>query len=276
MTYRAVPVIIATAQQLLPEDYIVGTGGHEEQQRHGQEEIRSRGQERLARQGGSVRGRRAGQRAANYLLVVGPDDAPHVEQHHDAKATAHANRKNVVVVLPDGRVVHEEPSRGYADDGSDSAKNISAGSHFLNHHEENEPDHDPKQQEEPDRGPGAAAFEVCIGADEGLSPIPEADEDRDQRAPAEPVQRGQGQVLKNLGFHGGVHLLHEGDIDEVKEIEQADSCDPGEEVKPPQNKLGRFLARMLWRHKGGYHGYEMVHRIFSANFELKVVGPPNA
>jgi hypothetical protein len=75
-----------------------------------------------------------------------------------------------------------------------------------------------------------------------LSPIPEADEHRDQRAPAEPVQSGQGQVLENFGFGSGVHLLHERDVHQVEEIEQADPQDPRNKVEPAQDQLGGLFA----------------------------------
>ncbi len=47
-------------------------------------------------------------------------------------------------------------------------------------------------------------------ANAGTGPtIPEAEKDSRQGTPAEPIQRWQGQVLKNLRFGTGVHLLHE-------------------------------------------------------------------
>src|SRR5580692_11238451 len=60
--------------RLLSEDHIVVAGGHKEQQWHRQKEIRPRGQKRLAGHDRCVGGRGPGQRAADDLLVVRPDN----------------------------------------------------------------------------------------------------------------------------------------------------------------------------------------------------------
>lgn len=106
---------------------------------------------------------------------------------------------------------------------------------------------------------GARAFAFCVGADIRLSPDGKADQHGDESAPAKPVQRGQSQILKNLGFGGGIHLLHEWDVDEVEEIEQADPGDAGQKMEPAQDELSSFLAGDGGQNQSRCRGDEMMH-----------------
>src|ERR1700678_3954834 len=203
------------------EECEVGAGGHEKEQRDGQEQIRARCQEGLTGQRGGVGGGRSGEGSFDDLFIVGPDDAPDVEQHDDAEASADADREDVVVVLADGSVVQERPGGGDDQDRGDGAENVSAR-RFLNDEKQNCPDRNPEKQEQADRAQRAHALTIGIGSHEKLRPVPAADKNGQQSAPAEQVKRGQSQVLEYLGLHGSIHLFHEGDVDQVKKIEQAD------------------------------------------------------
>ena len=80
---------------------------------------------------GGVGGRSAGQSSADNLLIVGPDDAPDVEEHDDSHAAADTDRKHVIVISADRGVVHEYPACRIDQDRGDGSEHVSAGHDFL-------------------------------------------------------------------------------------------------------------------------------------------------
>ena len=94
--------------------------------------------------------RRSRQSSANDFLLIGPDNAPDVEQHDDAKATADTDREHVVIVLTHWCVVHEQPCASNGNHGDDDAENVSCG-RLLDNGKEDCPTSNPDEQEQANR-----------------------------------------------------------------------------------------------------------------------------
>src|SRR5690349_19274493 len=106
----------------------------------------------------------------------------------------------MVIVAPNRSVVHEDPSCRVHKNCGDYSEYITVQCHFLDHKEQDPKDHNPEKEKQADCTSAVSSFALGRRCYQKLSPVPKAEEDRYQCAPAEPVQGRQSQILKNAGF----------------------------------------------------------------------------
>src|SRR5208283_5563627 len=72
-----------------------------------------------------------------------------------------------------------------------------------------------------------------VGADDA-TPIGEAHQHGQHRGPAKPPQSARHKAGEDFAFGGRIKLFHERDVNEVKEIQQAQPGDATDEMQPAE------------------------------------------